>query len=98
MTLIETIDKIRALRVQADEEWAACYDPYSDQAANCQKLRDQADELEAELHSRTSWSAGDDFRELLADAVAVIEGLAEQQAMPDDWYEEPLAKFKRALD
>lgn len=34
---------------------------------------------------------------LLKEAISVIEGLAEQQAMSDDWYEEPLARFKTAL-
>lgn len=34
---------------------------------------------------------------LLAEAVQVIRGLADQQAMPDDWFEEPLARFEAAL-
>jgi hypothetical protein len=36
-------------------------------------------------------------RKLLAEAIGVIEGLAEQQAMEDDWYEEPLARFRSAV-
>lgn len=34
------------------------------------------------------------FRRALYEAIGVIEGLAEQQAMPDPWYEERLARFK----
>jgi ribosome-binding protein aMBF1 (putative translation factor) len=38
-----------------------------------------------------------DFPTLLAEAVKVIERLADQQAMPDYGYGEPLARFKAAL-
>jgi hypothetical protein len=39
----------------------------------------------------------DRYRDALAEAVRVIEGLAEQQAMPDDWYEVPLARLKELV-
>jgi len=35
---------------------------------------------------------------LLTEAIGVIEGLAEQQAMTDNWFEEPLGRFKKALE
>lgn len=35
---------------------------------------------------------------LLKEAIDVIEGLAGQQAMADDWYEEPLTRFKDSLE
>ena len=35
---------------------------------------------------------------LLDEAVRVIEGLADQQAMADDWYEEPLGRLKIELE
>jgi hypothetical protein len=34
---------------------------------------------------------------LLKLAVDTINGLAEQQAMPDEWYKEPLSKINAAL-
>lgn len=34
------------------------------------------------------------LREALREAVGIIESLADQQAMPDDFYVEPLAYFK----
>lgn len=34
------------------------------------------------------------YKKCLVTAVEVIEGLAAQQAMPDDWYEEDLAVLK----
>jgi chromosome segregation ATPase len=37
------------------------------------------------------------LRALLSEAVAVIEGLAEQQAMEDDWWELDRDRFKEAL-
>ncbi len=39
----------------------------------------------------------DKLRKLLAEACGVIAGLVGQQAMPDDWFEEPLAKFEQAV-
>jgi hypothetical protein len=36
----------------------------------------------------------EDLRADLQEAVATIEGLADQQAMADDWYREPLARLK----
>jgi hypothetical protein len=35
---------------------------------------------------------------LLNEAIEVIEGLADQQAMADDWYEEPLGRLKEELE
>lgn len=37
------------------------------------------------------------YRHLLVEACRVIEALAEQQAMEDDWYKEDLEKFLQAL-
>lgn len=34
------------------------------------------------------------LRELLVLAAQIIEGLVDQQAMPDDWYKEPLARIR----
>lgn len=38
------------------------------------------------------------YKKLLIKAVEVIEGLAGQQAMYDDWYEEPLRKIKEEIE
>lgn len=40
--------------------------------------------------------SGNELVALLREAVAVIEGLADQQAMADDWYVEPLERFRSA--
>ena len=34
------------------------------------------------------------MRDALREAIGVIEGLADQQAMQDDWYLDPVAYFK----
>lgn len=47
---------------------------------------------EKELRARDRAEA----RALAREAASVIEGLADQQAMSDDWYEEPLARIKAA--
>lgn len=36
------------------------------------------------------------MRQALTESVSVIEGLADQQAMPDDFYRGPLERIKRA--
>jgi hypothetical protein len=36
-------------------------------------------------------------KRLLREAISIIEGLSDQQAMPDDFYVEPLKRFKEHL-
>lgn len=38
------------------------------------------------------------LRDALAEAVKVIDSLADQQAMPDDFYVEPLERFRAMVD
>ena len=38
-----------------------------------------------------------DYKALLTEAIDVIEGLAGQQAMRDDWFEAPLGRFMDAV-
>lgn len=43
-------------------------------------------------------SQEEDLRMALADALAVIERLADQQAMSDDWYVEKVAEILAVLN
>lgn len=60
--------------------------------------KDKAVLLLSDLQSRLSAAeqSAAALREALTEAVSVIEGLADQQAMPDDFYQEPLERIKRA--
>lgn len=39
-----------------------------------------------------------ELRAALIEAIRLIEGLADQQAMPDDWYQAPLARLKHLIE
>lgn len=65
-------------------------------AALAQARADQSDLLDR--HGQALYVKGQrDALALLAEACEVIDGLADQQAIGDDWYEVPLAKFRAAI-
>ncbi|CAB4126989.1 hypothetical protein UFOVP75_51 [uncultured Caudovirales phage] len=39
-----------------------------------------------------------DYKEMLKELIGVVEMLVEQQAMPDDFYAEPLARAKKMVE
>lgn len=53
--------------------------------------------MDADPSHTAADAASDVWEPLLVEAVRVINGLADQQAMPDYWYEDFLARAKTAL-
>jgi len=74
------------------------------------RFLDHIEVLEKELqemarNASSAWRAQEDalsevasLQKALKQAIQVTEGLAEQQAMHDDWYKQPLEEARKALE